>query len=172
MKKLIKILKRMLLSIGILIALLVIAYLAFVNFYPSFGGDVSEERQKQYAYSPQFKDGTFKNTKDVPKEASFGEMLSIARKFFFQKVENGRPEMEPPLHKVDSLEIVSQTKGTQLIWFGHSAFLLQMSGKNILIDPMLGAVPAPHPLLGANRFNKELPIAIEKLPKIDAVLIS
>ncbi|WP_431121094.1 MBL fold metallo-hydrolase [Flagellimonas flava] len=172
MKKLIKILKRMLLSIGILIALLVVAYLAFVNFYPSFGGDVSEERQKQYAYSPQFKDGTFKNTKDVPKEASFGEMLSIARKFFFQKVENGRPEMEPPLHKVDSLEIVSQTRGTQLIWFGHSAFLLQMSGKNILIDPMLGAVPAPHPLLGANRFNKELPIAIEKLPKIDAVLIS
>lgn len=162
----------MLLSIGILIALLIAAYLVFVNFYPSFGGEVSKERQKLYTHSPQFKNGVFKNTQDVPKEASFWEMLSIARKFFFEKVENGRPEKELPLHKVDSLEIASQKLGTQLVWFGHSAFLLQMEGKIILIDPMLGDVPAPHPLLGANRFNEELPIAIEKLPKIDAVLIS
>jgi L-ascorbate metabolism protein UlaG (beta-lactamase superfamily) len=37
---------------------------------------------------------------------------------------------------------------------------------------MFGKVPAPHPTLGNNRFSKELPIEVEKLPLIDAVLIS
>ncbi len=161
----------MLISIAVLIALLAIGYWAFVNFYPSFGGDISEERRIQYQSSKQFKDGVFVNTKDVPKEASFSETLSIARKFFFQKVENGRPDKDLEVQKIDSTAIATY-QGTRLIWFGHSAFLLQMHGKNILIDPMFVNNPAPHPLLGGKRFSKELPIAIEKLPKVDAVVIS
>ncbi len=38
--------------------------------------------------------------------------------------------------------------------------------KTLLIDPMLGNVLPPHPMLGGKRFNKELPISIEQLPKI------
>ena len=60
----------------------------------------------------------------------------------------------------------------KITWFGHSAIFLEMEGQNIFIDPMLGEVPAPHPLLGNSRFNKELPISIENLPEIDVVLIS
>jgi L-ascorbate metabolism protein UlaG (beta-lactamase superfamily) len=37
---------------------------------------------------------------------------------------------------------------------------------------MLGEVPAPHPWLGGKRFSKELPIEIEQLPQIAAILIS
>lgn len=37
---------------------------------------------------------------------------------------------------------------------------------------MLGEVPAPNPWLGGKRYSKELPIEIQKLPRIDAVLIS
>ena len=37
---------------------------------------------------------------------------------------------------------------------------------------MLSEVPAPHPWLGDKRFSDELPIEIENLPKIDAVIIS
>ncbi len=37
---------------------------------------------------------------------------------------------------------------------------------------MLGPAAAPHVFLGPNRFNKELPIAIEDLPEIDAVIFS
>ena len=131
----------MLISIVALIAFLIIVYLAFVNFYPSFGGHVSEERKAQYESSQQFKDGLFVNVKDVPKEASFSETLTIARKFFFQKVENGRPDEDLKVQKIDSTAIAYYQEGTRLIWFGHSAFLLQMDGKNILIDPMFGKVP-------------------------------
>ncbi|MCL6273349.1 MBL fold metallo-hydrolase [Muricauda sp. 2012CJ35-5] len=162
----------MLLTIVSISVLVVLAYLAFVKFYPSFGGDVTTERQKIYVTSAQFQDGKFKNTKNVPKDPSFSETLSIARKFFFTKVENGKPQAELPVHAVDSLSIAEYKGGTRMMWFGHSAFLLQMKGQNILIDPMLGEVPAPHKMMGSTRFNLELPIEIEKLPKIDAVLIS
>ena len=163
----------MLLSIVILIASLVLFYLALVSFYPSFGGDVNEERQARYNASQQFNDGKFMNTKkEVPEAASFSKMLSIGRKFFFEKVKNGRPNKDLEVKKVDSTNLASFQKGTRLIWFGHSAFLLQLDGKNILIDPMLGNVPAPHPWMGSKRFNIDMPIEIKKLPKIDAVVIS
>lgn len=162
----------MLVSIAVIIAFLIIAYLAFVNFYPAFGGDVSVARKVQYQSSKQFKEGVFVNVKDVPKDFSFSEGLSVARKFFFQKVENGRPDNPLSVQKIDSTVLVSTHGKARLIWFGHSAFLLQIEGKNILIDPMFGAVPAPHPWLGTKRFTEELPIEVEKLPKIDAVVIS
>ncbi|WP_296322814.1 MBL fold metallo-hydrolase [Winogradskyella sp.] len=171
MKRLKKVLKRMLLSILGLIGILVIIYFLFVNFYPTFGGDVSKERQALYQKSKQFNGSKFVNKKNVPKDPSFSDILKISRKFFFETVENGRPEKELAIQKIDSTNI-AEYRNRRLIWFGHSAFLLQMDGKNILIDPMFGDVPAPHPWLGGKRFNKELPVEIEKLPKIDAIVIS
>ena len=162
----------MLISIVVFFALLVVTYLAFVHFYPAFGGDVSKEHKEQYQSSEQFKDGVFVNIKNVPKDWSLSEGLTIARKFFFQTVENSRPEKDLNVLKIDSVAIATYQKGTRLIWFGHSAFLLQIDGKNILIDPMFGKVPAPHPWLGPKRFFEDLPIEIEKLPKIDAIVIS
>ncbi len=42
----------------------------------------------------------------------------------------------------------------------------------VLIDPMLGRVPAPLPILGRNRYSKQLPIEIEDMPEIDVVVMS
>jgi L-ascorbate metabolism protein UlaG (beta-lactamase superfamily) len=59
-----------------------------------------------------------------------------------------------------------------LTWFGHSAVLLEIDSVKIFIDPMLGLHAGPVPLISPKRYNEELPIAIEKLPFIDIVLIS
>lgn len=162
----------MLVIILSLIGFLVIAYLLFVNFYPSFGGDVSKEQQKEYAKSLNYNGKKFVNKNDVPKDLSFGETVNLAYKFFTTKVPSGRPDNDIKVEKLDSVNVADFKNDTRLVWYGHSAFLVQIEGKNILIDPMFGAVAAPHPLLGGNRFNKEMPLEIEKLPNIDAVLIS
>ena len=162
----------MLAFILILIAALVVSYYLFVNFYPSFGGDVSKDRQDTYATSTQFEKGKFVNTNPVQLDMSFGQMLSISRKVFFQKIENGSPEQELRPIKIDSTNIANYASPTRLFWFGHSSFLVQMNHKNILIDPMFSESPAPHRLLGPKRFSSELPIELEQLPGIDAVLIS
>ncbi|UII78006.1 MBL fold metallo-hydrolase [Flagellimonas sp. HMM57] len=162
----------MLLTVLSIIGILIVTYVIFVNFYPSFGGKITKELQKEYAQSKNYKKKQFVNEKDVPKNLSFVETLGIMRKFFFTKVPNGSPDKPLKVQKIDSTAIADYNGDTRLIWFGHSAFLLQINGKNILIDPMLSDVPAPHPWLGSGRFSKELPIAIAKLPIIDAVLIS
>ena len=76
------------------------------------------------------------------------------------------------VQKIDSINVADYNGKARMIWFGRSSFLLQIEGKNILIDPMFGKVLAPHPFLDGNRFNKEFPLEIEKLPQIDAVIFS
>ena len=87
-------------------------------------------------------------------------------------VPNAKPKSPIVVNKIDSLHIAEYQSETRFIWFGHSTFLLQLNNKSILIDPMFSAVPAPHPLLGGKRFSSELPIEVEKLPRIDAVILS
>ncbi len=162
----------MLWTILTIIVLLVVVYFVFVNFYPTFGGDVSKDRQRLYQSSSNYSDHKFQNIdSSVPPDLGLSKTLGIAYKFFTTKVPNGSPSHDLQVHKVNKKQLIKQDS-TQLIWFGHSAFYLEMNNKSILIDPMFGNVAAPHPWLGANRFNSELPIEIEDLPFIDAVIIS
>lgn len=155
-----------------LVSILVISYLVFTNLYPTFGGDVSKEKKELYKKSNQFKDGTFHNVAPVPKALSFSETMSLAYTFFTTKVVNGRPKDDLQIDKLDSTTVANYTGKARMVWFGHSSFLLQIDGLNVLIDPMFSKVAAPHPLLGGNRFNENFPLDIEKLPQIDAVIFS
>ncbi|NAS32543.1 MBL fold metallo-hydrolase [Flavobacteriaceae bacterium R38] len=161
----------MLVTLGVLIGVIIITVVLFINLSPQFGGKATKEQQKVYAKSQNYKDGQFINIGGVKSEMSSGDMLKAIRGIF-KNVPGTRPKLSLKTQKIDSLDIANYASKARFIWFGHSTFLLQMKNKSILIDPMFSSVPAPHPLLGAKRFSKELPIEIEKLPKIDAVLIS
>ncbi|TCI94137.1 MBL fold metallo-hydrolase [Tenacibaculum sp. M341] len=162
----------MLVFIGIVVTVIVFTGVLFVNLSPQFGGSASKEQQKKYAKSPNNKDGKFVNLGGVKQEMSAGDIFK-AIGGMFKSIPNALPKSAIQIQKTDSINIADyKSSKTRFIWFGHSAFLFQIEGKNILIDPMFSDVPAPHPLLGNKRFSKELPIEIEKLSKIDAVLIS
>ncbi len=167
-----KFLKMILISIISIVALVVLGAFIFIKVSPEFGGKPNQEQIKRYSASPNFNGGKFSNAIPTNMDMSFSETVSVMYEFL--KGAPGRSPAQPlPLQKIDSLDIVQKPDTlTRLTWFGHSAFLLEIEGKNILIDPMFGQVPAPHPMLGSKRFNDELPIAIEKLPHIDAVVFS
>ena len=93
-------------------------------------------------------------------------------KEYLKENPNRDPQVELPLIKQDSLQLEQTKNESKLIWFGHSAFLLQLDGKNILLDPMLGEAPSPVKWLSRKRYSKVLPLAIAELPKIDFVFIS
>lgn len=156
--------------VGFLV-LLVIAVTLFVNFSPEFGGSATKEQKLRYAESENYEEGVFVNRGGVKMKQSLGSMLKLIPKFMFPD-SGTSPEKNINVSAVDSTSLVNYSGSSRLVWFGHSAFLLQMKGKNILLDPMFGNVPAPHPMLGQKRFSKSLPIEIAKLPKIDAVLFS
>jgi L-ascorbate metabolism protein UlaG (beta-lactamase superfamily) len=156
--------------IGIIVLVGVFGFL-FLRYSPEFGGTASEEEQMRYAKSVHYKEGKFVNKGNVDMKMSAGDMLK-AISGMINPIPNASPKNNIETLKIDSLDVVKYGPKTRLIWFGHSAFLLQINNKTLLIDPMFGDVPAPHPMLGTNRFSNDLPIAIEKLPSIDAVFIT
>jgi len=160
------------LFIGGAILLLVIIGVLFVNLSPEFGASFTKEQKAIFSQSSNYKDGKFINLGEVDMDMSFGKVVKMLVAFL-KPQPNTFPEKDIPVEKIDSLAVVNyDSEAPRLIWFGHSAFLLQIEGLNILIDPMFGPVPAPHPWLGKTRFSKELPIEIEKIPQIDAVIYS
>jgi L-ascorbate metabolism protein UlaG (beta-lactamase superfamily) len=160
-------------AIALFFALMVIVGALFVNLSPQFGGSASDEQKRKYAQSKQYRDGKFFNVIPTSLDLGFIKSMDIAYDYFFNRLPGLEPEVPVPVDKIDSLQIVRKPPElNRLTWFGHSACLLEMDGKKILLDPMLGESPAPHQLLGPKRYSKTLPIPIEKLPHIDAVVIS
>jgi len=169
-KTLLILLKKMLIGILGIVLLIVIIGTIFVYTSPQFGGKPSDESIAKFKKSANYNgDGTFKNS--VKTLQSTGFKWSTIPKFFTDG-NNKTPSVELPMEKISKDYFENEPKQPRITWFGHSAAFVEMEGINIFIDPMLGDVPAPHPLLGSNRFQKELPISIDSLPKMDIVLIS
>ncbi|MFT5735714.1 MAG: L-ascorbate metabolism protein UlaG (beta-lactamase superfamily) [Maribacter sp.] len=154
-----------------LLFILLIGVALFVNLSPEFGSAPSKKQRETYAQSSNYKDGVFRNIGNVKMDMSFGKFIKMIGGYFAENP-NTVPNIDITVSKIDSMAVVNYSGPSRLVWFGHSTFLLQIEGNNILIDPMFGDVPAPHPMLGGKRFSKSLPIEIEKLPKIDAVIFS
>lgn len=146
-------------------------YLLVVRLVPSFGGDLTSDQKQAFSRLENFNKGTFVNRRNVPEKLSFSKFLDLGYTYFTTQVENGSPSSPIKPIILDS-ESLNNFKGTRLFWFGHSAFLVQHQGKNILLDPMFGKVPAPLDFLGGKRFSEKLPIRPEDLPDIDYVLFS
>lgn len=168
-----RIFKMIAISIISLVALFIIGVLLFTNLSPEFGSGSTGERLERMRSSSYYANGKFINSvPTVQGLKDWKDIPSVMYKFI-KKESNQMPDWEIPVNKIDSISITKTPDSlTRLTWFGHSAFLLEMDGKKILIDPMLGDVPSPVSFMANKRFNSDLPIAIEKLPKIDAIIIS
>lgn len=154
------------------ILLLVISGTLFLNFYPSVGGTQSEEKIRIFKKSGYYEDGKFINQIYTSMDMGIGKFMSILKDWIVG-VPKQSPEKPLPVLAVDSLTIASKNDSlVRVTWFGHSAFLLEIAGKNILLDPMLSDYCGPHRWLGPSRFSNGIPIAIEKLPQIDAIIYS
>lgn len=160
----------MFITIGIL-AVCVLAVYLLLQYYPAFGARPSKERRQQLSGSKQYARKKFRNAIPTVMDTTTSEKLKLLIAFI-----RGNPHAKPgkPIVIESMSDAYSKRGGRQpkLTWFGHSAAMLQLDGKNLLLDPMFGNAPSPFPFIGGKRFNSKLPFEIEKLPVIDAVLIS
>ena len=109
------ILKKVSIAILVIVGLLILVYVLFTSFYPSFGGDISDERQVAYQKSKQFREGKFNNTKPVPKNLSLSETLKLAYFFFTTEVVNGEPKVQKVWCAVDCGIVVNRDAAKNMI---------------------------------------------------------
>lgn len=73
--------------------------------------------------------------------------------------------------QVELQRILTPSETTQITWLGHSTFLIQYKGVNILTDPIFSDRASPFSFTGPERYVPHV-IDYALLPKIDAVIIS
>lgn len=155
-----------------IILLAVLAGAVFINVSPQFGGKATGIRLAAIQNSPLYQQGRFQNQVETNMDLDFRDYIKIFSNII-NKDKNQQPDWNIPVQKIDlaTLNAANDTL-TKITWFGHSAFLIEIDGKRLLLDPMLGNAPSPVSFVGTQRFSKTLPIAISDLPAIDAILIS
>ncbi len=85
-------------------------------------------------------------------------------------------KMKTKLRPIKNLPIVLSEKNNKSLesvtWFGHSASLLKIEGKTLLLDPMFGDASSPLPLFNSKRYSGTFSLEREDLQEIDAIIIS
>jgi L-ascorbate metabolism protein UlaG (beta-lactamase superfamily) len=94
---------------------------------------------------------------------------------FSNEAAQPRPPRAPyvPQYAEANLEAIKNLDSSkiQITWIGHSTFLIQVAGVNIITDPIWSDRASPLSFLGPKRHARP-GMAFADLPKIDIVLIS
>lgn len=143
----------------------------FINLDPAFGGNPTKEQKDTYKHFDNYVDGKFVNA--VPTSLFMGSSdSSAASKESNANTKDRSPAAQIPVEPIDWNKIKGEKDS--LTWLGHSAFLISIDNKKILLDPMLGPIASPVSFAGVKRYkySEDMMNIIDEMPPIDAVFIS
>ena len=135
---------------------------AVFRLYPAFGGKVTEKDRENYRSRCRY----LKGKKFIYPDEWEMEGLPTNDKV---SSNGSRPKDKLPVYTPD-FRLPDKGK-LKFTWFGHSSILLQVSGMNILIDPVIFNRFFPIHKMGPKRFSDN-PVRADELPHIDIVLIT
>lgn len=132
-----------------------------------YGKLPSGERLKRINNSNNYKKGSFQNlsiTNAMAEDANFFKLM----KEFMHKPKNVVPEKKLPYIKTNLHNLDNEA---QLVWFGHSSYLLKAEGKIILVDPVFSGNAAPLSFMikafkGSNEYKAD------DFPDIDLLILT
>ena len=133
-----------------------------------FGRTPTGERLARVQKSKNYADGAFHN--ETPTRMMTGRKTPVANilEYAFKDRDKRTPQTPVPAVKID-LRALPRDRDL-IVWFGHSSYLLQLSGRRILVDPVFyDASPVsfsnpPYP--GTDIYKPQ------DMPDIDVLVIS
>ena len=163
-----RIIKKILKYLLILIVVLAAVIILFINLSPTFGSNPSKEQKEIYETFDNYADGRFIFQPSEEVEAGVERISAIPDSE--SAAGERRPPDQLPVAEIDWDKISGEEDS--LTWLGHSAFILSIDNKKILIDPMLGPTASPVSFTGPTRYTEDLLYLIDEMPPIDAVFIT
>lgn len=152
----------------ILIAVLLLVIIIYIILHlPVFGKLPEGERLEKLKALANYGNGALENlspTPTKPDDVSWFQMLS--------KVAKGNEKGTPPKAIRPLVPDFSVSETLKITWFGHSSYLLQVDGVNLLVDPVFSARTSPFQFLGTKNFAGTDFITIDELPPLDIVLLT
>lgn len=152
-------------ALGIVVAL-------YFNFSPIVGSNPTGERLAHIKASPNYRDGKFQNVVETDMDMPVGTMAKVMWEFA-KGAEGREPKDTIPTVAFDAAawDAVPDT-AIATAWFGHSSLLIKVDGLTFLCDPVFGERASTFSFMGPKRFNYQQHMAVDLLPKVDAVLLS
>lgn len=163
-----KIIKRTFITLLVLIVVLTVTTILYMRL-SKFGKSPEGERLQRISKSANYKEGAFQNLSYTPQLAEGYTMPGIMYSQFFKGNKKRVPVDTIPSIKTDLLSLPADKN--LLVWFGHSSYYMQLSGKKILVDPVFSGNASPLPgtmkaFTGTDQYT------VEDLPAIDYLFIS
>lgn len=134
-----------------------------------FGANASGDRLMKMQNATNYKNGAFDNLEFTPALAEDASYPQMIRKFFFEKKVRNSPSATLPVVKTDLKNLPPDSN--LYVWFGHSSYLLQLDGKNIVVDPVLSEYASPV-RISAKAFPMNYVYQAEDMPNIDILVIT
>lgn len=108
----------------------------------------------------------------VPTSVGGWRTLRDALPLYLNNKEEKYPRTPPGPFLTDaSLYDTAPASGLRITWIGHSSTLIEIDGMRVLTDPVWDQRASPLRWAGPKRFF-DAPLALEKLPRLDVVLVS
>lgn len=139
-----------------------------MSLFKILGKNPSGKRLERIKKSSNYRDNIFQNlshTDQLSKDSSYLKIM----KDQMRKSKNTVPNKKLPFVKTD-LNALNSTEPT-IVWFGHSSYLIRISDKTILVDPMFSGSASPFSFMikafdGANEYS------VDDMPNIDLLLLT
>lgn len=155
--------------IAAVILFILIAVVLYIVSLPQLGAKPNGKEHTRIRASDHFTNGQFNNISETPQltgGATFGKVL---REFFFTKHPGRTPPGPLPSVKADLHQLPKDRD--YLVWFGHSSYLLQLSGKTFLIDPVFSGHASPFRFTTRSFAGSDV-YSVNDMPFIDFLLLT
>lgn len=152
----------------IIMTVLAVSVFLFLQL-PIFGKAPSGQRLEKIEKSPNYKDGAFVNELPTPMFTEGHSFFGTFYNFFFGKSPDVKPKQKIPSVYTDLKN--RPENSDELIWFGHSSYLIRIQGTTFLTDPVFSGNASPisgttKAFEGADRYTTD------DMPPIDYLIIT
>ncbi|NII82781.1 MULTISPECIES: MBL fold metallo-hydrolase [unclassified Pedobacter] len=157
--------------IAIYILLFILIAFFIITNLPVFGRLPKGARLEKIHHLANYRDGALQNqsiTLMQPEGVSFFKVLNA---FLFKKHPNRAPDKSLPFI-APNLNGKPKSDAPEIIWFGHSSYLIKVDGLRVLVDPVFSKTPSPFSFIGSKAFLGTDVVKAEEFRNIDILIIT